>query len=586
MQKFWQDLRYGKRLLFKNPGFTAATIIAIALGIGANTAIFSVVNTVLLRPLPYNQPERLVAVWETDTRKADDKGSISYPDFFDWRERNQSLENIAVYRGAAFSMSGEGQPVQLSGEVVSAELLDLLHVRPHLGRAFKREDENVRGAQSSRAAIISYSLWQRQFGADPNVIGQAITLERKPFEIVGVMPAGFQFPIQADPVEIWVTSAIDSDPDVEDKALTQRRGFRFLQGLARLKPGVTLAQAQAEMDAIANALREQYPDQNFTAGIRLIPFHNDLVSDYSTALLILFGAVGCVLLIACANVANLMLARTTARYKEIAVRAALGASRWRLIRQLLTESLLLSLIGGFLGLLLAWWGIEILITLIPEDLPRLSEIKLDRWVLGFTFSLALVTGILFGVVPAIQGSKTDLNEAMKEGSRGNSGSRRAWLRSTLVVAEIAIALVLLISASLLGQTFMKLQRVDLGFDSNNVLTATVELPATQYPKPEQKIAFYQQLLERVKTLPGVNSASGVMPLPFSGNDASGSFEIEGRPPAQGDEPGNRFLLGSARLLSDDEDGVRRRARFYRSRPSASAACRHYQRDLRQTAFPR
>ena len=540
MQTLIQDLRYGARMLLKKPGFTAVAIIAIALGIGANTAIFSVVNTVLLRPLPYNEPERLLAVWETDTRKADNKGSISYPNFFDWRERNQSFENVAVYRGAAFSMSGEGQPVQLSGEVVSAEMFDLLDVKPYLGRTFKREDERVGGATSSRAAIISYSLWQRQFAADPDVIGRTIMLERKPFEIVGIMPTGFQFPIQADPVEIWVTSAIDSQAEAGEKALKDKRGYRFLQGIARLKPGVSIQQAQADMNAIANAMEAEYPDDNFAAGVRLIPFHNDLVSDYSTALVLLFGAVGCVLLIACANVANLMLARTTARYKEIAVRAALGASRLRLIQQLLTESVLLSLMGGLLGLLLAWWGTEALLQLIPEDLPRLAEIRLDRWVLGFTFLLSLVTGVLFGVIPAIQGSKTDLNEAMKEGARGNSGGHRARLRSILVIAEIAIALVLLIGASLLGQTFMKLQRVDLGFDSRNVLTATVELPDTQYPKPEQKIAFYQQLLEGVKMLPGVNSASGVMPLPISGSDASGSFQIEDRLAHQGEEPETDF----------------------------------------------
>jgi putative ABC transport system permease protein len=540
MQTLWQDLRYGARTLFKNRSFTAVAIIAIALGIGANTAIFSVVNAVLLRPLPYNEPERLVAVWETDTRKADSKGSISYPNFFDWRERNQSLENVAVYHGAGFSMIGEGNPIQLSGQVVSAEIFDLLHIKPHLGRSFRREDEKYQGASSSHAAIISHRLWQRQFGADADIIGRKITLERKPFEIVGVMPAGFQFPIQADPVEIWVTPAVDGQPNMENKAMTERRGFRLLQGLARLKPGVTLEQAQAEMDVIAGALREEYPDNNFAAGIRLKSFHSDLVNEYSTALLFLFGAVGCVLLIACANVANLMLARTTARYKEIAVRAALGAGRLRLVRQLLTESVLLSLVGGLLGLLLAWWGIEILIQLIPEDLPRLSEIQLDRWVLGFTFLLSFITGVLFGVIPAIQGSKTDLNEAMKEGARGNTGGRRAWLRGTLVIAEIAIALVLLIGASLLGQTFLKLQRVDLGFTSSNLLTATLGLPATQYPKPEQKIAFYGQLLERVKTLPGVTSASGVMPLPVSGNDATGSFQIVDRPAAQGEEPESDF----------------------------------------------
>ncbi len=536
MQSLLQDMRYGARMLLKNPGFTVVAIIAITLGIGANTAIFSVVNAVLLRPLPYNEPEQLVAVWESNTRKPDNKMSISYPDFFDWRERSQSFEGIAIYRNANFSTTDKGQPVQLSGQVVSAEMFDLLRVRPLLGRNFTREDEKVGGKTSSRAVIISQSLWQRIFGADNNTIGQTISLDHKQFEIVGVMPAGFQFPIQAEPIEIWVTPAVDSETDDEKSPMTERRGFRLLHGIARLKSGVTIQQAQSEMEAIAKGIEEQHPDQNVNVGARLIPFHKDLVSNYSLGLLVLSCAVGCVLLIACANVANLMLARTTSRYKEIAVRAALGAGRLRLIRQLLTESLLLSLAGGLLGLVVAWWGVEVIIKLIPEDLPRLAEISVDRAVLGFTFLLSLITGVLFGVIPAIQGSKTDLNEAMKEGARGNSGGYRTKFRSALVIAEVAIALVLLIGAGLLGQTFLKLQRVDLGFDSNNVLTAMVELPSAQYTKPEQKIAFYQQLLDRVKTLPGVNSASGVLPLPISGDDANGSFEIEGRPTEPGDEP--------------------------------------------------
>jgi putative ABC transport system permease protein len=540
MQSLLQDMRYGAKLLFKNPGFTVVAVIAITLGIGANTAIFSVVNAVLLRPLPYHNPEQLVAVWESNTRKADHKMSISYPDFFDWRERNQSFEGIAIYRNANFSMTDKGQPVQLSGQIVSAELFDMLQVRPTVGRNFVRDDEKVGGKTSSRAAILSQSLWQRVFGGDQNIVGQTITLNRKAFEVVGVMPAGFQFPIQADPIEIWVTPAVDSEPDGDGDPMTQRRGFRFLHSIARLKSGVTMAQAQAEMDGIAKTIEEQYPDNNTYTGVRLIPFHKDLVSDYSLGLIVLTGAVGCVLLIACANVANLMLARTTARYKEIAVRAALGAGRLRLIRQLLTESLLLSIGGGILGLLLAWWGIEVLIKLIPEDLPRLAEISVDRSVLGFTFLLSLITGVLFGVIPAIQGSKTDLNEAMKEGARGNSGGYRTKLRSTLVVVEVAIALVLLTGAGLLGQTFLKLQNVNLGFDTHNVLTAMVELPEAEYSEPEKKIAFYQQFLERVKTLPGVNSASGVLPMPISGDDANGSFGIAGRPTDKGEEPQTDF----------------------------------------------
>ncbi len=543
MQTFFQDVRFGARMLFKNRSFTVIATLAIALGIGANTAIFSVVNAVLLRPLPYNTPEQLVAVYETDTRKPNDalnKDSTSYPNFFDWREQNQSFENIAIYRGIALSLTGGNTPIQVSGQVVSAEIFDLLHVKPLLGRTFKREEEKVGGGDTTRAAIISYSFWRKQFGGETNAIGRTMMLDRKQFEIVGVLPAGFQFPIQADAVEVWVTPAVDGVADGDERPTTERRGFRWLQTIARLKPGVSLQQAQDEMAIIAGNLEKLHPENNTNSGIRLNPFHNDLVSDYSTTLLVLFGAVGCVLLIACANVANLMLARTTARYKEIAVRSALGASRLRIVRQLLTESILLAVFGGVLGLLLAWWGIEVLIKFIPEDVPRLAEINLDLWVLGFTLLISFITGIFFGVAPAIQGSKTDLNEAMKEGSRGMTGSRHSRLRSTLVVVEVAIAIVLLVGAGLLVQTFLKLQRVDLGFNSHNLLTASIDLPSSEYPKPEQRAIFFQQVVEKVRTMPGIISASGVMPLPLSGNDANGSFTIEGRPVERGDEPDTAF----------------------------------------------
>ena len=543
MQTFFQDLRFGARMLFKNRSFTVIATLAIALGIGANTAIFSVVNAVLLRPLPYPAPQQLVAVYGTDTRKPDNslnKDSTSYPDFFDWRDQNQSFENIAAYRGIALSLTGGDMPIQVSGQVVSAEIFDLLHVKPLLGRTFKREEEKVGGGDTTRAAIISYIFWQKQFGGEANTIGRTLMLDRKQFEIVGIMPNGFQFPIQADAVEVWVTPAVDSVEDGNDAPATERRGFRWLQTIARLKPGVSLQQAQDEMAIIASNLEKLHPENNTNNGIKLNPYHNALVGDYHTALLVLFGAVSCVLLIACANVANLQLARTTARYKEIAVRAALGASRLRIIRQLLTESILLSVFGGLLGLLLAWWGIEVLIKFIPEDLPRLSEINLDLWVLGFTLLISFITGIFFGVAPAIQGSKTDLNEAMKEGSRGTTGSRHARLRSTLVVVEVAIAIVLLVGAGLLIQTFRKLQHIDLGFNSHNLLTASIDLPSSQYPKPEQRMVFFQQVVEKVKTMPGVVSASAILPLPLSGNDASGSFTIEGQPVARGEEPETAF----------------------------------------------
>jgi putative ABC transport system permease protein len=542
MNTLWQDLRYALRMLRKHPGFTLIAVVTLALGIGANTAIFSVVNAVLLRPLPYDKPEQLVAIGGTDARNPGVKNSSSYPDFFDWRERNRSFEAIAVYHNATFTITGKDAPAHLSGQVVSAELFDLLRAKPYLGRWFTRADEKIGGEGASnnvsRAAIISYNLWQKRFGANPNVIGRAVTLDRKQFQIVGVTRPGFQFPIQADPVEIWVTLAYDSESSNDSKKpVTERRGYRMLEAVGRLKPDVTLATAQSEMKLLAANLAKEYPDNNTNLSIILFPLHNDLVGDYRKSLLVVFAAVGCVLLIACANVANLLLARATARYREIAVRTALGAGRGRIIRQLLTESLLLSLGGGVLGLLLAWWGMEALIRFVPENLPRLSEIALDRWALGFTFTISLLTGVIFGIAPALQASKIDLTEAMKDGARGSGqSSGRARLRAALIVAEVAIALMLLVGAGLLVQTFIKLQRVDLGFDAHNVLTATVELPEAQYAKPEQKITFYQRLQERVRALPGVTEASAILPLPISGNDANGGFQIEGRAAPKGEEP--------------------------------------------------
>src|SRR5262245_34059515 len=551
----WQDLRYGARTLVKNSGFTLIAVLTLALGIGANTAIFSVVNAVLLRPLPYAEPERLVFIGGADARNPEGPkltDACSYPDFFDWRERNQSFDSMAVYHSATFTMtgtmtgkmtgtrtgprSGNDAPTLRSGQVVSAELFDVLKARPYLGRVFTRADEKVGGEGAGRAAVISYGLWQKRFGADPNVVGRAVTLDRKLFQIVGVMKPGFQFPIQADPVEIWASLAVDSEPSNGERPITEQRGSTWVHAVGRLKPGVTFPQAQAEMKRLAANLEKEYPDTNANLGIILSPLHSSLVADYRQSLLVVFAAVGLVLLIACANVANLTLARATTRYKEIAVRTALGAGRARIVRQLLTESLLLSLVGALLGLLLARWGMEALLRIVPEDLPRLSEIALDRRALGFTFTVSLLTGLVFGVAPALQASKVNLIEAMKDGARGTSSHGGARLRSALIVAEMAVALMLLVGAGLLAQTFVRLQRVDLGFDAHNVLTATVELPEAQYARREQKVIFFQRLLERVRALPGVTQASAILPLPVSGSDAFLDFQIEGRPAPAGEKP--------------------------------------------------
>jgi putative ABC transport system permease protein len=545
----WQDMRYGARMLVKNPGFTLIALSTLALGIGANTAIFSVVNAVLLRPLPYTEPERLVFIGGADARNPEGPkltDACSYPDFFDWRERNQSFDSMAAYHSATLTMTGNEGPALLSGQVVSAELFDVLKARPYLGRVFTRADEKVGGEGAGRAAVISYGLWQKRFGADPNVVGRALTLDRKLFQIVGVTKPGFQFSIWADPAEIWITLAAESEPSNGERPITEQRGSPWLHAFGRLKPGVTFPQAQAEMKRLAANLEKEYPDTNANLGIRLSPLLSSMVADYRQSLLVVFAAVGLVLLIACANVANLTLARATTRYKEIAVRTALGAGRARIVRQLLTESLLLSLGGALLGLLLARWGMEALLRIVPEDLPRLSEIALDRRALGFTFTVSLLTGLVFGVAPALQASKVDLIEAMKDGARGTSSHGGARLRSALIVAEMAVALMLLVGAGLLAQTFVRLQRVDLGFDAHNVLTATVELPEAQYARPEQKVIFYQRLQERVRALPGVTQASAILPLPVSGNDMFFDFQIEGRPAPAGEKP-----YADARLVNLD-----------------------------------
>lgn len=534
MESLWQDIRYSVRLLLKQPAFACFAILTLALGIGANTAIFSVINAVLLRPLPYAEPEQLVAMSRINKSQPGEALPISYLNFFDLRERSRSFAQMAAYHECSLTLTGGQTPAQLAGQVVTAELFDLLGARPHLGRVFTRADEKIGGHNASRAAVISHGLWQTRFGADPQIIGRVITLERKTFEIVGVMKPGFQFPIQATPVDVWVTPALDAESLGDKRPVTERRGYSLLEGIARLSPGVSLAQAQAEMELLATGLEKEYPDNNTNLGLTLAPYHRNLVGDARLALWVLFAVVMCVLLIACANVANLMLARATIRYREMAVRAALGAGRWRILRQLLTESVLLALLGGILGVLLASWGSEVLAGLIPDEVPRVGEIALDRSVLVFSLIVSLLTGIVFGLAPAWRAANVDLGVAMKDGGRGTS-SGNAGLRNALVVAEVAAALVLLISASLLGRTFLKLQRVETGFDVNNVLTASISLPDTQYSKPEQKIEFYRQLTERVRTLPGVVSASTILPVPLGGTDVSGGFQIEGQVAAAGNE---------------------------------------------------
>ncbi len=536
METFWQDIRYGIRLLLKAPSFSIVATIALALGIGANTAIFSVVNAVLLKPLPFANSDQLMIVWETDSARGSQRSSASYPNFADWRDQNHVFEHMASYYNNDFIMTGRGESARLQGAVVNADLFPLLGAAPSLGRGF-RPDEDKPG-EGGRVVILSQELFQRRFGSDPNVINQSVVLDGKLFTVVGVMPAAFQFPIQNEPVELWTTVSGDREGK---EPITEERGAHYMNVIGRLKPGVSKEQAQAEMTTISARLEKQYPDKNLHRGTRVEPALEALVGTIRPALLILLGAVGCVLLIACANVANLLLARAMTRHKEMAIRSALGASRFRVVRQLLTESVLLSLAGGLLGLLLAVWWSDLLVSLGRKDIPRALQVGLDWRVLGFTLGVSILTGIIFGLVPAIHSSKTQLTETLKEGGRGSGeGARRNRIRGVLVVGELAIAVILLVGAGLLIQSLWRLRQVSPGFNSQNLLTLVVGVPQVKYPT-EKQAQFYRDLVKRIESLPGVNSASATIPLPLSGELFSISFETEGRPMAKGDLPSADFF---------------------------------------------
>src|SRR5215216_2365341 len=539
MNTLLQDIRFGLRMLLKSPSVSIVATIALALGIGANTAIFSVVNAVLLRPLPFPNPDSLVAVFETVPHLGRNRGSHSYPNFFDVRAQSTVFERISCYHGGDFIMTGRGEPARLQGAVVTADMFPLLGVQPMLGRTFLPDEDKP--SETGRVVVLSHSLFQNRFGADPSIINQRITLDGVSFTVVGVMPPEFEFPIQNDPVELWTTIAGDASGE---EPVTGQRGAHFLRVLARLKSGVSQEQAQAELTTIGSRLEQQYPDTNTRRSLRAEPALTAIVGDIRPTLLILLGAVACVLLIACANVANLLLARATSRHKEMAIRSALGASRVRVIRQLLTESVLLSIIGGGVGLLLAVWWSDLLVALGKEDIPRAIHVGIDWRVLGFTLGVSLLTGLIFGLAPAFHSSKTELVESLKEGGRGTSeGARRNRVRNVLVVVELAVAVVLLVGAGLLIQSLWRLRNVNSGLQSQNVLTFNVGLPEIKYNSDRQS-QFFIDLKGRLESTPGVQSASTIFPLPLSGDRFSISFEIEGRPMAPKDHPvGDFFTTG-------------------------------------------
>jgi len=517
IETFFHDLRYGMRTLLKNPGFTAVAALTLSLGIGANTAIFSVVNAVLLGPLPYADDERLVMIGGKFPGAGIKRASVSVPEFIDYRDQTHSFAQVGIYGDKDFTLTGRGEAERFSGALVSANLLSLLGVDPAIGRHFLAEENRP---DLSHVVILSYGLWQRRFGGAPQLIGQEITLNGIDCTVVGIMPPGFQFP--GAETQIWQPLDITA-------ARLNERYSRWLSSVIRLNPGVTIAQAQAEMDALARSMRQEYPRfYREDWGVNLIPLRNELIGDVRDALPILLAVVGCVLLIACANVANLLLSRATARQKEMAVRAALGAGRWRLIRQLLTESILLAAAGGGLGLLLALWGNTHLIKLGPQELSSGGPVGIDGRVLLFTLLVSLLTAVLFGLAPAWQTSKLNLTEALKEGGR-NASAGRGRMRNLLVIGEISMALVLLVGAGLALKSFYRLLRVDPGFDPANVLTMRLDLSPVEYPEGHQQRAFYEQVLSRIESLPGVQAAGAVHNLPMGGWGNTRNFSIEGQP---------------------------------------------------------
>ena len=534
------DIRYGLRQLIKHPGFTVIAVLTLALGIGANTAIFSVVNAVLLKPLPFAAPEELVAIGgidRTETVSSPRFSSMCYPDFFDFREQNRSFSSMAVYRDRTLALVDEKEAQSVRGQKVSGEFFDVLGIKPMLGRGFARADEQAGGGPGGFKVVLSYGFWQSHFNHADDVIGRVLMLDGRPHTVIGVMPQGFQFPIQTDSIELYTTIADDASTPDGSTPQTQQRGGHSLLGIARLKPGISFAQANAELRTMAAALEKKYPETNTNWSAGSQPLRDELVGDVRTALYVLFGAVVCLLLIANANVANLMLARASVRGKEIALRAALGASRARIIRQLLTESVLLAGLGGLLGLLIAKWGTDALVAAVPQNIPRVSTIQLDGVVLGFTLLLSLATGIIFGLVPAWQASHVDLNTALKSGTRGAGGGEgKHRVRNALVMTEVALALILLICASLLIQSFARLGRVDTGMRTERLFTARIGLPAAAYPKPENIISFFDQLLPRLRAIPGVESITTTWPLPLSGSNNISSFDIEENPAPQGQQP--------------------------------------------------
>ncbi|MFL6333872.1 MAG: ABC transporter permease [Pyrinomonadaceae bacterium] len=534
MRRLIRDLRFGVRMLLKNPGFTLVAVVTLALGIGANTAIFSVVNAVLLRPLDYGEPDRVVALWENVPGKGG-RWRVAPANFLDWRRQNQVFAEVAAFSASTLNLTGEGEPAELSGSRVSEGYFGVLGVRPVLGRAFLAEEYEPGKGQ---VVMLGQGLWRRRFGSDPNVVGKTIRLDGNAYTVVGVMPAGV-YPTWPTTSKISFDAARQEYliPMSFNPAWASNRNSHVLGVVARLKPDVSFARAQADMDLIAGRLEEAYPANNAGEGALVTPLADEVVGDVRPALLVLLGTVGLVLLVACANVASLLLAQLAARRKEVAIRAALGAGRAQLVRQFLVEGALLSLAGGALGVLLAAWGVDVLLKIMPREIPRLDQVGVDARVLLYTLALSAFTGLVFGLVPALQASRADLHETLKEAGRtAGAGPLRQRFRRMLVVAQVALAVVLVVGAALLIKSFWRLRQVDPGFKPEHVAVLSLSLPQTKYGEWQKMSAFYSQLVERVEGLPGVRSATVAYDNPLTSNWLD-SFNIEGRPdPGPGQTP--------------------------------------------------
>ena len=536
MESLVKDLKFAFRSLFKRPGFVAVAVVTLALGIGGSTAIFTVVDAALLRGLPYKSPDRLYHLWEKTPQEQFSKREFSYPDYQDY-QKNNVFEGLAAYTGGRVILSGEGEPESVGGPRVSANFFSLLGVDPILGRTFQAGEDQPNGPS---VTVLTYGLWQRRFGGDPKVIGRALTINGQTFTVIGVLPQNFQFALRTN--DLWI-------PYQPTQNQLTRRGLHGTNLIGRLKPGVDAAQAQSELNVIASQIEKDHKESHAGTTMRVVPLHEEVIGNVRPILLVLLAAVGFVLLIACANVASLLLTRSLARQKEVAIRSALGASRWRVVRQLLTESLVLSLFGGAAGLLIAYWGVPALVYALPQNqlntMPFLKTLSLDESILTFSLALSLLTGLVFGLAPALQSTRLDLNEVLKEGGRNASAGASHRLRSAMVVTEIALAVVLLVGAGLMMKSLLRLLQTNVGFKTENLLTMTVVLPAAKFNDPAQLINVHRELQERVQSLPGVSSAGTIDILPLNGGNTS-RFYIDGDPVPQ---PGQE-TEANVRVVSD------------------------------------